>query len=121
MKEQTGVCRFCGQIQMVKAGDGLTEEELDRLATLQCGCDEAIAIQKVEQKKTYAESNIKQLFAEDGKAFVDVMIAAAGSLANKSIKKMTLVNEQGIRATLTAKENTIKIERVITDKSVLED
>lgn len=121
MKQYQACCSYCGQMQIISAGEGMKGEELNKLATMQCTCEEALAFQKVEQKKTYAEANIKQLFAEDGKAFTDVMIAAAGSLASKSIKKMTLVNQQGIRATLTAKENTIKIERTFTDKSILED
>ena len=121
MMQYTGACKFCGQIKMISAGDGLEENEIIHLASLQCACDEARAYQKVDQKKTYAEANIKQLFSEDEKAFTDIMLSAVGFLANMTIKKMSLTNEYGVRATLTAKENSIKVERVATDKNVLED
>ena len=40
-KEQGGICRFCGQITMVKAPENSAPEDLNRLATEQCDCDGA--------------------------------------------------------------------------------
>lgn len=37
------------------------------------------------------------------------------------IKKLTVTTREGIRATLTAKENSIKVERTEVKKSSLED
>lgn len=119
--EYTGTCIYCKQTRIVRAGDGLTQEEADKLATLECSCDEAQTLQKIEQKKTYAEANVSKLFAGDGAAAVEVMLHAVAPLACQKIKKLTLTTADGVKATLTAKENSIKVERVVTDRSALED
>lgn len=121
MAEFMGACVYCGQAQLVIAGEGLNEDEINKLATLQCNCDEAQYLQKVEQKKTYAEANVKRLFENDGAAALEVMLHAVSPLACQKIKKLSLVTGEGIRATLTAKENSIKVERVEIEKSALED
>lgn len=121
MAQFTGACVYCGQTQLVVGGETMTEEEINKQASLQCNCDEAQFLQKVEQKKTYAAANIKRLFENDGQAALQVMLNAVEPLACQKIKKLSLVTGEGIRATLTAKENSIKVERVEIEKSALED
>lgn len=122
MAQYTGCCIYCGQITAgITAGEGLTEDEVNKLATLQCNCDEAQALQKVEQKKTYAEANIKQLFENDGAGLKHILLEACSCLAAQNIKKISITTSEGVRATLTAKENSIKCERTVTDKKSLED
>lgn len=121
MAQHMGACIYCGQTQMVTGGEDLTPEEIDKLATLQCNCDAAQALQKLEQKKTYAEANVRTLFENDGSAAVDLLLRAVTPLASKNIKKLSLVTTDGVKATLTAKENSIKVERTVTDHSALED
>jgi predicted nucleic acid-binding Zn-ribbon protein len=65
MAQYTGCCVYCGQTQLVVAGEDLTEDEINKLATLQCNCDEAQALQKVEQKKTYAEAKKEKKKVEE--------------------------------------------------------
>ena len=121
MAQYTGCCIYCGQTQLVVAGEDLTEDEINKLATLQCNCDEAQALQKVEQKKTYAEANIKRLFEGDCAGLRHVLLESTGCLAAQNIKKITVTTADGVRETLTAKENSIKCERTVTDKKSLED
>lgn len=121
MAQYTGCCVYCEQTQLVVAGEDLTEDEINKLATLQCNCDEAQALQKVEQKKTYAEANIKRLFEGDCAGLRHVLLESTGCLAAQNIKKITVTTADGVRATLTAKENSIKCERTVTDKKSLED
>lgn len=49
MKEKfEGICRFCGQIQAVKAQD---QAEADEIATKHCNCDDSKRYQKAEKLK----------------------------------------------------------------------
>lgn len=121
MKDYTGACIYCGQIANVRGGEGLTDDETDKLATLQCNCDEAEAYQRQEQKKTYAEANIKRLFEDDSEVLTKVLLDTVQPLACHKINKVTITTENGVRATLTAKEQSIKVERTETKKSSLED
>lgn len=120
MAEYMGACVYCGQAQLV-VGHELDETEVNKLATLQCNCDEAQALQKMEQKKTYCEANIKRLFTDDGALLVQTLLEVVQPLACQRIKKLTATTTEGIRATLTAKENSIKVEHTEVKKSSLED
>lgn len=121
MQEYTGTCLYCGQVQFIKAGDGLTEQEVNKLAIMQCNCDEAQALQKCEQKKTYADANIKRLFEGESQCIQELLIGHTEALSRQIIKKVTVTTSEGIRGTLTAKENSIKVERTEVKKSSLED
>ena len=121
MEQVTGCCVYCGQTKIVVGGDDMTEEQIDKQATLQCDCDEAQWLQRAARKKTYADANIKRLFADDGQMILNMLLELTEPLALQRIKKFTATTEEGIRATLTAKENSIKVERTEVKKSSLED
>lgn len=40
MKEETGICRFCGQHRIVDVPDSFTEYEVNEEATLYCNCED---------------------------------------------------------------------------------
>ena len=121
MEQHTGACMFCGQTQVVMMGDGATLDQIDKMATMQCVCEEAMIYKRNEQKKTYAEANVKKLFESDGTGLQKVLMEAIEHLAKKNIVKITITTKEGVKATLTARENSIKCERALTDKKVLED
>lgn len=119
--EYTGKCIYCGQNQIVVAGDGLNEEEVNKLATYQCNCIEAKVIQKVEEKKNTAEMNIKKLYENDSLELRRLLIYSLPMLAKRTVRKITIQTEDGTKAVLTGKENSIKCDRIVTEKSSLED
>ena len=121
MAQHTGCCIYCGQTQLVVGGETMTEDDINKQATLQCNCDEAQFLQKIEQKKTYAEANVKRLFADDGQALTAMLLETVPLLACQKVRKFTATTAEGIKATLTAKENSIKVERTEVKKSALED
>ena len=121
MAEITGSCICCGQVQIVAGGDEMTYDQVNHQATLQCDCEGAQWLQKVEEKKSKAAENIQRLFEEDGQEFVEMLLLLVSPLALKEISKFTATTAAGIKATLTAKEKSIKIERTETKKSCLED
>lgn len=118
--EYTAACRFCGQFRTVIGGDDLNEDELTELAVMECDCDEAQAYQKIIKKRDYAQDNIKILFKGDGEALTKALTYLTEPLATQAITKVNVTTIRGIRATMTAKEDTIKIDRVVTDKQSLE-
>lgn len=121
MMEYTGACRFCGQLKMVKGGDGLTQEEVDRLAALECACDDAQYFQMIERKKAYAEANIRKVLETDGENVRAACMGMVQQLAEQKIRKISLQTDNGINITMTAKEKSIRIERKETKKTAMED
>lgn len=46
-----GTCKFCKQIRVVKAREGTSQEDLDRIATDECSCP--MACKAFEEKTSY--------------------------------------------------------------------
>lgn len=118
--QYTGHCIYCGQNKILAAGEGLSEEEINRLATMECNCIDAQVVQRIDQRKNYAEANIKKLFDSDI-SIKDLALNSIELLASQRIKKISITSAEGVKATLTARENSIKCERFIINKQTLED
>lgn len=116
-----GACIYCGQIQLINGGEGMSDEEVNKAATMECNCDAAQLYQKNERKKNYAEANIKELFAEDGEAVQRALLDIVPALAWRQLTKVSITTQEGIKATLTGKEASIKVERTEVNKSALEN
>ena len=58
MKRIEGACRFCGQIQTVEAED---RADADRIATLNCNCDDAAAYRSREDLMALIDSTCQDL------------------------------------------------------------
>lgn len=121
MAEYTGACIYCGQLHFIKGGEGMTEEQINKAATLECDCEAAGVYKKAYEKRTYAEANVKTLFAEDGEAVQQALFDVIPALAWRTLSKVSITTQEGIKATLTAKEASIKVERTETTKRTLEN
>lgn len=108
-------------MKLVRGGANLTDEQVNKLATLECDCAEAEYFQKIEQKVTYAEANIRKMLSEDGDMAIKSCCGLVRTLAEQKLRKATLLFDTGIQVQLEGKEKTIKITRKETIKSVLED
>ena len=69
MKSIDGVCKFCGQVQTVQAD---TKEEADRIATLNCNCDDAEAFRRREDLMTLIDSTCQDLPEDCGFANMSI-------------------------------------------------
>lgn len=47
----SGTCKYCGQVRVVKAREGTTQEDLDKIATDECVCP--MACKAFEEKTSY--------------------------------------------------------------------
>lgn len=120
MAGYTAECPYCGQIQMIEGKDNLDKEAISKLAASQCKCEGAENYRKIESKKKTAISNIEELFKSDKKSLKKILLQAVDGLAEQSIKRVAIKTDDGINATLTAKEKSIKVERTETKKDSLE-
>lgn len=58
---------------------------------------------------------------EDCPGLAKILIETVDGLAHQKVKKVNITNADGVKATLTAKENSIKVERTEVLKRSLED
>ncbi len=65
--EQTGACRFCGQIKVMHTAQEWTQEELDEEATLTCSCGAAKTYAYRKEAYKTAMGAIEKLFAKENR------------------------------------------------------
>lgn len=119
--EHLGACKFCGQMKAVRGAETMTEEAITAAATYECNCEAAQVHRAAEDKKTRAMASIKTIFEEDGETIRTALEGLVEALAWKRLTKVTVVAADGIKATMTAKDSAIKVERTETIKTALED
>lgn len=119
-----GACPYCGQIKMIEViGEaGVTGEQIDDMAMMQCDCPEAQNERFRRKKIKKASVDIKTLFADDEKTAEIAVLLNAGltAMVHHKISKMTIEIDD-IKAKLSeTSKGGIKVERTITKKEALE-
>ncbi len=122
MKEETGICRFCGQHRIVDVPDNFTEYEVNEEATLNCNCNDSKAYrerkekeEQIEMAKTSAKGTTFELFHEEFPEIEDILNYSMDALTQKKFKKLTITAGGKTKASITFSKDTIKVER--EDKS----
>lgn len=106
--EMTGVCRFCGQSQIVKAS---CQEEADRMAAENCACDNSL------KKNKRLEDNIDQLCGEASKGFGMEIIEESTIDAIKEIGRLCIFGTIETAA-LRVSDSAITVKRIKDGVSV---
>lgn len=123
MRSEMGTCLYCGQMNQVSVEDGrmMTGEEIDKLATESCTCEEARNMQEKKEAKTQAQLNISALFSRDFPIVEEMLMKAVSALEAEEISSITVDTGKRVKAkvSLTSKGN-IKVERTKTTKTSLE-
>ena len=109
-----GYCRFCGQSRMVDGDPGMTEEELNQLATSICECQGAT---HEAWKKSVLEEfgqNLEVLFGK--RPGLKKLLAAAGEMImDGKLKKLTVTEAEGKTIALAIKDKGLCV--TITEKT----
>ncbi|MDO4439233.1 MAG: hypothetical protein Q4B86_07315 [Eubacteriales bacterium] len=117
--EYIGVCKFCGQSRIV-IGEDLEQDKVNALAYEECDCVGAKEEKRIKDKINFTEDNINELAKEDGDTVRRVLKEFIEPIARGTIKSATLKTSKGIKFAITDRVETIKVERAVTTKEVLE-
>lgn len=63
--ENLAICKFCGQIIVKELPEGITREEAMEEGTLACGCEQARAYQRMNERADIAKAELKEMLLED--------------------------------------------------------
>ena len=116
-------CPFCGQYNMTVIGgefSDFTNEELRDLGAKACKCNEALAYKRAYYARVDADAAVEKLFAEESELFRNFLHEAVKVVSSNTVKKMTAVNEDGIKAIISPKDSNIRVERAETIKRIIE-
>lgn len=123
----TAPCRFCGQMIQLDTEEKLTKPQAEEMATMTCGCSEAVEYQKEKQRKEKALKNVSTLFGEDappekriGEGIVNILRAAVEEIYSGGLEKVTLNLRGGVKASISQNsKGEINVERTETKKQKL--
>ncbi len=123
----TAPCRFCGQMIQLDTEEKLTKPQAEEMATMTCGCSEAVEYQKEKQRKEKALKNVSTLFGEDalpekriGEGIVNILRAAVEEIYSGGLAKATLNLRGGVKASISQNsKGEINVERTETKKQKL--
>lgn len=116
-------CPYCGQMNTTVIGGSIedfTEEELAHLGKSACGCCEAQAYQAQCRAQIDADAAVDEIFYEETENFRSLIHEAVKCVAHYTVSKVTMVNEEGIKAVVTRKGNNVRVERIESLKKSIE-
>ena len=104
-----GICKFCGQSQIV---DAIDKESADQMAVMNCKCEEGQAFRRIESAKSVIETKFEEFPGETVDLLKNIVaavnyetIASATVKLNGSVKvSVSLTSKDKISVTRTDTE-----------------
>ena len=87
--EHTGFCRFCNQLVVFEAPDGLSDMDYNELATANCDCAEAKAEKKKREKLEAAGAWAREAFSQS-KGSLQLVLCAIRSTYEGEAENVTI-------------------------------
>ncbi len=124
---QTAPCRFCGKMVQFMGDNDLTEPQAQEIATMNCGCDDAVEYQKEKNRKENALKNVEKLFGKEApqekrirEDIVKLLMAAVEEIYAGGLAKVTMNLRGGVKASVSQNsKGEINVERTETKKQKL--
>lgn len=110
-----GMCRYCGQVQVVKASEPLEGNAADEWITRHCKCEDAAKARIAEVMEERIEALLNDCraagFAPESAKTVEIVARIAYSVLNEAIDKVTLTLPSGDKLTIKAAKDDVSIKR----------
>lgn len=120
--KEMGTCRFCGQRRLVRYAGGLTQEELDKIATDECNCDGAIKERNIRYETSKARTAVEKVIMPRYPEAGETLKEAADSTAHGLFHAVTIGLGDGAKATMTVnRKGAISVKLSETIITTIED
>lgn len=120
--KEMGTCHFCGQRRLVRYAGGLTQEELDKIATDECNCDGAIKERNIRYETSKARTAVEKVIMPRYPEAGAILKEAADSTAHGLFHAVTIGLGDGAKATMTVnRKGAISVKLSETIITTIED
>lgn len=127
-REYTGTCKFCGQMVQASGKEGLSQAEVEELATCRCGCEKSQEYAKQKEQIQKAKARIAETFGSGAgekalpEAIVSNLVSFVDIIAEKKMQAVTVDLGRGLKARVSRMaKGSIKVERTETLKASFEE
>lgn len=107
---KVGICAYCGQARNVSTEEILDQEQLDELATEQCGCPDGYPYRKKKMQREACLDNIRELIAEKDPGIAKIFESCINPLQEGEFKSVTIDTGYGKKARIKDTKDGLKIE-----------
>lgn len=110
-----GVCRYCGQVQVVKASEPLEGNAADEWITRHCKCEDAAKARTAEAMEERIEALLNDCqsmgFKPENAETVEIVTQIAHSVLAEVIGNVALTLPSGDKLTIKAAKDDVSIKR----------
>ena len=116
--DAVGTCAFCGQTQVLRASDVLSQAEIDDMATRDCICTEARKSRAMEELETSIGTALGADCLGAGMDYqveddeIEEVRRLGEKIWNGNIREATMVERWGDTIKLRRKDNRILLTRI---------
>ncbi len=107
--KQSAPCPMCGQVVMVDAPEGTSEQELMALAVEKCDCYEAVKMRKTKERMQKVKEWVTEKFGDDDE-MLQVILSAIMSVSSFKFDKVTIKDGQHTYAIDLDKDGLIRFK-----------
>ena len=119
---EMGTCRFCGQRRLVRFAGGMSQEELDRIATDECNCDGAIRERNIRYEASKARTAAAKVIAPRFPDAAKILSEAADATAHGIFHGISIGLGNGAKASMTlTKSGAVSVKLSETIVTTVED
>lgn len=121
MVERQGTCKYCHQMQFVKAYPEDPQSEVDQLATDQCKCDTAKSEVKIKRAVFSLSRKLESSYSGMPADTRELLKGCLRPVAAQTVKKVTVSCMDGVSYTVFRKEGMLKILRSYTEQQEISE
>lgn len=121
MTERQGTCKYCRQMQFVRALPEETQDEIDQLVTDQCKCDTAARETKIKKSVFSLSRKLESSYKGMPEDTRELLKGCLRPVASQAVKKVTVSCMDGVSYTVFRKEGILKILRSYTEQQEISE
>lgn len=121
MVERQGTCKYCRQMQFVRAYPEDPQSEIDELVTDQCKCETAKSETKIKKAVFSLSRKLENSYKGMPADTRELLKGCLRPVASQTVKKVTVSCMDGVSYTVFRKEGILKILRSYTEQQEISE
>lgn len=121
MTETTGTCRYCNNLVAIKAYPDATEEECDRIASMECNCNEGKEAREKEISVRILTEKISTRYAGFPESARKALISALEPVAYGMLDKVTFKVDDSVTVKIYRSSKGLNLKRTTKEDDIMDE
>lgn len=121
LAETTGTCKYCHNLVTIKADPEATEEERDRIASLECECKDAKDAQEVETAVRVLADKINERYKAMNEQARLALIKCLKPVAYGMLDKVTIKVDDATTIKIYRSSKGLNLKRTVKEDDIMDE